>query len=394
MRHRATSTGVCGSRGDLGSPALAHVRKRIVIAGLGDTGLLVALHLHPEFAVTGITPKPCLVSGQELGSRLAQPDAWRRNYLVPFRRYRRLDGMPIVQGIVSSVDTEGQAVAVRTIEGREEILPFDVLVVASGVTNGFWRTGALEDMGAIERRIDRDAAEFARARRVAIVGGGACGASAASNLKERHPGAEVHFFFSQAQPLPGYHPKVRSAVEATLRTQGVVLHPAHRAALPEGFAGERLTSGAVEWTTGQPSFEADVTLWAVGRQRPNSGFLPPAMLDDAGYVKVDECLRVPGFSNVFAVGDIAASDPNRSSARNAGFLTVAHNVRRHLAGRTDRMKRFRAAPYRWGSILGVQRDGMRVFGPRGRSVRIGPWWVEHVLFPWIVGRMIYKGLRD
>jgi hypothetical protein len=37
---------------------------------------------------------------------------------------------------------------------------------------------------------------------------------------------------------------------------------------------------------------------------------------------------------------------------------------------------------------------MRVFSPRGASVRIGPWWVERVLFPWIVGRMIYKGLRD
>jgi NADH dehydrogenase FAD-containing subunit len=118
------------------------------------------------------------------------------------------------------------------------------------------------------------------------------------------------------------------------------------------------------------------------------------MLDPEGYVLVDQHLRVPGFANVFAVGDIAASDPNRSSARNAGFRTVAHNVRCHLTGREARMRSFQATPYRWGSIFGVQRDGMRVFTPQGRSVRIRPWWVEHVIFPWVVERMIYKGIAS
>jgi hypothetical protein len=58
------------------------MKKHVVIAGLGDTGLLVALHLYPEFEVIGITPKPCLVSGQELGTRLARPDEWRKYYLT------------------------------------------------------------------------------------------------------------------------------------------------------------------------------------------------------------------------------------------------------------------------------------------------------------------------
>jgi NADH dehydrogenase FAD-containing subunit len=268
-----------------------------------------------------------------------------------------------------------------------------VLVIASGATNGFWRDAALEDAGAINRRIDRDAEQLARARTVAVLGGGATGVSAASNLKEAYPSQDVHLFFSQAQPLPSYHPRVRSAVEAKLTEQGVVLHPGYRAVVPEGFEGDRLTAEAVEWVTGQPPFRADLTLWAVGRRRPNTGFLPAAMLDAEGYVRVDPHLRVPGLAKVFAVGDVAASDPNRSSARNAGFLTVAHNVRCHLTGRERRLKTFAATPYRWGSILGVQRDGMRVFLPRGASLRIRPWWVEHVLFPWIVRTLMYKGVR-
>lgn len=369
-------------------------RRRVVIAGLGDTGLLVALGLHPRFDVVGITPKPALVSGQELGTRLAAPDAWRRHYLTPFRRYRGLDGMPIVHGLTTGVDIAGQRVHVRTIDGTERELPYDALVIASGVTSGFWRTATLEDLATVEDRIDRDADQIARARRVAVVGGGATGVSAASNLRERHPAIDVHLFFSEAEPLPGYHPKVRRAIVEHLRDLGVALHPHHRAVVPAGFTGDRLTAEAVEWQTGQPPFQADVAFWAVGRQRPNTAFLPAGMLDAQGYVRVDPYLRVPGFTNVFAVGDVAASDPNRSSARNMGYATVIHNVRCLLAGKEARLRKYAPSAYRWGSVLGVQRDGLRVFSPRGGSVRIGPWWVERVLFPWIVERMIYKGLRD
>ena len=46
-------------------------RPRVVIAGLGDTGLLTARHLSRHVDVVGISTKPALVSGQELGMRLA-----------------------------------------------------------------------------------------------------------------------------------------------------------------------------------------------------------------------------------------------------------------------------------------------------------------------------------
>jgi apoptosis-inducing factor 2 len=370
------------------------VKKRVVIAGLGDTGLLAALHLYPAFDVVGVTPKPCLVSGQELGTRLARPNAWREHFLMSFSRYRRLDGMPVLQGLITRVDTEKRQIAVRTTAGEERELEYDALVIASGVTNGFWRNASVEDSATIDRRIDADAERFARASRIAVLGGGGTGVSAASNLKEAYPTKEVHLFYSQTQVLPSYHPNVRGEVEARLRRQGVVLHPGHRAVLPAGFLGEQLTTGAIEWTTGQPAFHADVTLWAIGPQHPNTGFLPPAMLDASGYVKVDPRLRVPGAASVFAVGDVAATDPNRCSARNGGALTVAHNVRCLLSGREARMKVFEPPRHRWGSILGMQREGMRVFTARGGNVLMPSWFVDRVLFPWVVRRGIYKGVRD
>ena len=47
-------------------------RKRVVVAGLGDVGILTAIRLSRHADVVGISVKPGLVSGQELGVRLSR----------------------------------------------------------------------------------------------------------------------------------------------------------------------------------------------------------------------------------------------------------------------------------------------------------------------------------
>ena len=364
-----------------------------MIAGFGDTGVLVAIYLARGFEVVGIGTKPCLVSGQELGIRLTQPEVWKQDYLMAFRRFERLDDVRVIQGRITRIDSDAQAVFVESGSGETLTEPYDALVIASGVTNGFWRNDAVQDLASIGEGIESAATKIENATRLAVVGGGATGVSVSANVKARYPQTDVHLFFTQDLPLPGYHPKVRARIDRQLRGGGVVLHPGHRAVVPEGFACDRLTCDPVEWSTGQPPFHADLVLWSVGRVRPNTAFVPGDMLDGRGFVKTDEFLRVPGYGNVFAVGDVAASDPNRSSARNWGYRIVASNVRATLDGRPNRMKRYEAPPYRWGSILGVQRDGLRVFQPDGNSFRIPRWAVRTLLFPIAVGKVIYKGIR-
>jgi NADH dehydrogenase FAD-containing subunit len=367
--------------------------KRIVIAGFGDTGLLVAIHLAADYEVVGISPKPCLVSGQELGVRLTQPETWKQDYLMAYDRYRKLDGVRTVHGLISKIDTTEQHVSVTLPDGGQHEEPYDVLILSSGVTNGFWRNDALEDLNDISESITQRALQLRGADSIAIVGGGATGVGAAANMAERFPEKAVHLFYSQDVILPGYHPKVRNRLEAQLNRLGVELHPNHRARVPDAFECDRLTSDPVEWKTGQPPFRAAATLWAVGNTRPNSRFIPEEMLDEAGYVKVDDTLRVPGHTNIFAVGDIAASDPHRSSARNWGYRLVAHNVRCFLEDEEARMKRYEAPAYRWGSILGVQKNGLQVFQPDGGRFRFPRWLVKLFLFPIAVRRVIYRGVR-
>jgi NADH dehydrogenase FAD-containing subunit len=368
------------------------VRPRVVVAGLGDTGVLVATRLARSCHVVGVSTRPALVSGQELGTRLTSPDRWRRTYLVPLPRFRKLDRIRTVHGRITAVDLEARSVEVADADGRTTTLPYDALVIATGASNGFWRHDRVEDLAAIDADLAGVSARIDAAASLAIVGGGPTGVSVADNLARRG-GSEVHLFHSGDEPLPGYHPKARRWIARQLRDDGVHVHAGHRTVVPDGFEGDVLTTGPIEFTTGQEPFTADVTMWAVGRVRPHSGFLPAEVLDDDGFVRVDEHLQIPGHPDVFAVGDVAASDPNRSSARNWGYRVVVANVRAATSGRSTRRKRFKAPEFRWGSVLGVQDDGMVIVQPDGKRVRVPRWVADRLLVRGFVPWYLYGGLR-
>ena len=178
---------------------------------------------------------------------------------------------------------------------------------------------------------------------------------------------------------------------AILEERGVGLHPGHRAVVPPGFDLDRITSEPGRVQHRPAGRAADATLWAIGRVRPNTDWLPDSLLDEAGFVRVSPDLTVPGAPGVFAIGDVAATDPLRTSARNRADRLLARNIRRHLAGRP--LRSYRARRRRWGSVLGFQPDGLRVFTPSGRSFRFPAWSIQTVLQPWIVRRGIYGGVR-
>ena len=187
------------------------------------------------------------------------------------------------------------------------------------------------------------------------------------------------------------HPRPWTAVEARLGRLGVGLHPGHRAVVPDD--ADALTAGPVRFSTGQPEAEADLVLWAIGRVQPNTGWLPPELLDDRGFVPTDRRLRVAGAANVWAIGDVAApdGDPLRATARNRADTLLARNIAAVVHGRP--LGEYRPAARRWGSVLGVQRDGLVVFTPGGRAFRFPAWTIRSVLQPLIVRRGIYGGVR-
>ena len=367
------------------------IRPRVVIAGLGDSGLLTAIRLARFADVVGISVKPALVSGQELGVRLTRPADWARDYFVPFDRYRALDRVRTVQARLTRADLAARVVYAECLDGTEVCEPYDALVISTGVRNGFWRQTALQSPAEIRAEITADYDRLAAAGSVIVVGGGAAAVSAAANIAAHWTGKRVDLYFPHEQPLREHHPRTWEHLRRRLIRLGIGLHPGHRAVIPAGFDCDAITSDPVQWSTGQPPARADAVLWAIGRVRPNTDWLPPDLLDEDGFIRVTPELRVPGYRGVFAIGDVAATDPLRSSARNRADAVLAHNVRAEPAGRP--LRSYKPPRRRWGSVIGIQSDGVEVFAPNGRPYRVPAWPVERVLMPWIVRRGIYRGVR-
>ena len=134
-------------------------------------------------------------------------------------------------------------------------------------------------------------------------------------------------------PIPGYVPSIasprrleRQPAAQRRNDPHSFWRSGHRAAVPDGFLGDRLTTEPIEWSTGQEPFAADVVLWAVGHARPNNAFIPPEMLDEQGFVKVDEYCRT-GEPGVYAIGDII----NTPQLAHVGYAEAVMVVK-HLLG--------------------------------------------------------------
>jgi len=364
-------------------------RARVLVAGLGDTGVLSAVRLARHYDVVGVSVKPALVSGQELGHRLTDPDRWARDYRFGFDRLRGLDDVSVVHGELTGADLDERWVAVRRHDGTTERHRFDVLVISTGVANGFWRRPVLESAADVETGLREHHERLAAASSIAVVGGGAAAVSTAANAARVWPGTRVDLYFPRDAPLPQHHRRIWGHLRPRLEELGVRLHAGHRAELPPD--ADRITTGPVRFTTGQPEAEADAVVWAVGRVRPNSGWLPASVIDDDGFVRTGRDLRVVGADGVFAIGDVAATDPLRSSARNFTYRILVRNVRAHLEGRP--LKEWTPPRRRWGSVTGLQPDGLTVYAPNGRPFRIPRLPAVHVVQAWIVNRGYYRGIR-
>ena len=365
----------------------------VLVLGMGDTGILTAGRLSRHCRVIAVTTKPLLVSGQELGLRLTGHAQWRRDYLTSLDRYRRLSRVEIIHGKAIRVDPVARTAALQLAGGEHRSLHWDYLVIASGVSNGFWRDDRLETHQLIESRLNAQIEAVTAASSVAVVGGGPSGVSAAYNLKRAYPNKEVTLFYSAPELLPGYPKNTQHYHQKLLARQGVVLHGGHRAVVSSDAVTSRLQGGRLEFEAGQSSFQAELIIWAAGRLKPHTDFLPKDMLDAAGFVRTDAHLNVEGYARIFAIGDVAATDPLRCSARNWAYKVLCRNLRARVTER-PMPARFNPPSHRWGSIVGPQPTGLRLHGPTGKSHALPRWLVHWLLYPLVVRGFIYGGVRS
>ncbi len=204
-----------------------------------------------------------------------------------------------------AIDRAAKSVTVRRLAtGREDVLPYDSLVLATGGTPvvpplegrdlaGVFRLKAPGDAALIHAEVDAG-----RVERAVIVGGGLIGMEMAEALTER--GVRVAVVEMLDRVLAAFiDPEIAALVHAHLRAHGVELRLGERALRFEGDGDGHVrrvvTSGG--------ELAADLVLLAIG-VRPNVGLARDAGLaiGTTGAIAVDDHLRTSDPA-IYAGGD-------------------------------------------------------------------------------------------
>ena len=366
--------------------------RRVVVAGLGDTGVLTAIHLARHAEVVGISARPALVSGQELGVRVSRPHDWARDYRIAFERFRGLDRVRTVHGVLTAADLTARTVTVVR-DGQARTEAYDVLVIATGVTNGFWRgRPRLQSADDIDAELQGTHARLADAPSVAVIGGGAAAVSSAFNVAVTWPDKRVDLYFPGERPLPRHHGRVWARIRRRLDDAGVGLHARHRAVVPDGVrlrrdherAGRvrlRRTAGDrgrrdLGDRTGAPEHRVAARR-RPGRARVRAGVRRPA---GAGTPRRVRRRRRGGHG--------PACVPRPATVPTSCSPTTC--APRSRAGRCGPTGRPGAAG---GRCSASRTTGSTCSPPSGHAFRFPAWSIDTVLQPWIVRRGIYRGVR-
>jgi NADH dehydrogenase len=262
-------------------------------------------------------------------------------------------------GVVSGVDTLTRTVLLEDGGSTR----YDTLVLATGARHAYfghdeWERDAaglktLEDATAMRRRIllafehaerEEDPEERAALLTFVIVGGGPTGVELAGAIAElAHENLPPDFrnidtrkariVLIEAGPriLPAFTPDLSAYAESALAKLGVDVETGRPVSELDAngvvFGGQRLNS--------------KVILWAAGVRASAAASWLGAPADNASRVKVQPDLTVPGFPDIFAIGDTASVSawhgkpvPGIAPAAKQQGAHIAATIRARLAGQT------------------------------------------------------------
>lgn len=326
----------------------------IVIVGAGAAGLTIAHSLLqgvPNAKVVLVNPAQTFYWNLASPRIVAKPNAFKpEQYLLPikdaFAQYSA-SAFEFVAGTATAINVSAKTVAV-TLNGSGDSKDFsyDHLVIASGSTN-LSASGAVtgteipfkpSNRDDVKQVVEAAQQQIANAKEIVIGGAGPVGVELAGELAESLGSkATITLISSADRVLPMLKPSGSAVGEKKLKEKKVKIITSTKVTGAEASA-----DGTKSWTVtldNGKKLVADVYIPTTGAI-PNSSFIPAEFLDNNGWVKVNEELRVQSSSGsalpIYAVGDINTNNMRLSFKATEQARIAMTNIKADILGKGER----------------------------------------------------------
>jgi len=375
---------------------------RVVIVGAGFGGIAAALGLRHAYARVTVIDQRNYHLFQPLLYQVATASLSPTDIATPIRKVLRdLPNCRVLMGRVSGIDTKRREILI----GNTGRVGFDYLVLATGARHSYfgkdeWAPFApglkkIEDAVEIRARLlsafeaaeaSDDLATRKRHLTFVVVGGGPTGVELAGAIAElaRHgmqgefrsidpASAKVILIQAGSRVLPAMSESLSSHARRSLERLGVEVLVESRVQLVDG-SGVRVGNRLIETSN---------AIWAAGVMASEASRWIQVDKDEAGRIRVDTDLSLPGHERIFAIGDTAACPapgggiyPGLAPVAKQQGLYVARLIRNHIEGRAL------PGPFRYvdlGSMATIGR-GAAVADLLGVRVSGGlAWWLWGII---------------
>jgi NADH:ubiquinone reductase (H+-translocating) len=297
---------------------------RVVIVGAGFGGLYAARALRRAPVQVTVVDRRNHHVFQPLLYQVAMAALSPGDIASPIRWIlRRQKNVEVLLAEATGVDLQN-----RRLLLKDGVLDYDYLIVATGATHAYfghdeWRKVApglktLEDALEVRRRVllafehaerETDPARRAALLTFVVIGGGPTGVEMAGALAEisrqslardfRHfdPGsARILLLEGGPSILSAFPESLRAAALEDLRRLGVEVRT--------NSVVTGVSPGVV--SIGTAAIASETVLWAAGVSASPLGAALGVPIDRAGRVQVQPDLTIPGWPNVFVIGDLAS----------------------------------------------------------------------------------------
>ena len=320
---------------------------KVVILGGGFCGAFIAkkLDTQKELDVILIDKKEYFEYSPSLCKLLSTP-SYHKRITIPFTQF--LKNTRIITDSIVQVTPE-------LIEITKERLPFDYLVIATGIDYPIFLDDT-EHVFTIKSgdEVTLHAEKVAQANTILIIGGGLIGTEVAGELATQVPKKQIILLHPHDRLLERNTRRVSRYAKKYLEDHGVHI-----------IFGEKIVhyQHGIFITDTQRRINADIGIWC-GGIKSNPWYMktfPPSIFKERNALKVNQFLQLEGYPNVFVGGDINSTTEEKTAASAEQHAQViSENILRAL--RQKPLRRY--TPRRKPMIISLGNwDGILTYPP-------------------------------